>query len=252
MSGDFSRQRFVPSKDYSGVFSQQGRVQIDAEWNELVEIFDRRHRAETVDTIGPAAVPKQTPDGFRIALAGGVPTIGAGRIYVDGLLAENHGKARPGETRLDFDPLLAELVGSEPLLYTEQPYFPSVGTSAPFPTSGGPYLVYLDVWQRAVTALEDPDLVENAVGVDTTTRTQTAWQVRFLDLGNAGSGISCATPDGDLPGWLDLTAPSAGRLTTDEVGIAEEEDPCLSPPSGGYKGLENYLYRVEIHDGGVR
>src|SRR5207244_13126019 len=27
-------------------------------------------------------------------------------------------------------------------------------------------------------------------------------------------------------------------------------DPCLIAPSGGYRGLENRTYRVEIHDGG--
>src|SRR5262245_46833924 len=107
MSGDYSRQRFNPFRDYSGVFMQQGRVQLDADWNELVDIVDHRRRAETVDTIGPATVPKETPDGFKITLTGAGPTIGPGRIYVDGLLAENHGQAP-----LDFDPILAELRGT--------------------------------------------------------------------------------------------------------------------------------------------
>ena len=248
MSGDYSRQRFSPTKDFSGVFSQQGRVQLDADWNELVEIFERRHRAETVDTVGRAAVPRDIPDGFEIALSAGGPTIGAGRIYVDGLLAENHGQAAPGQPLFDFDPVLAELRGSAPLPYAGQPYLPNAAAVAPFPVAGGPHLVYLDVWQREVTHLEDPDLVENAVGIDTTTRIQTAWQVRVLP--NVGSGVTCDSPDGDLQGWLDLIAPSAGRLTTVAVGVAEEDDPCLTPPSGGYKGLENHLYRVEIHDGG--
>src|SRR5262245_55395753 len=165
MSGDYSRQRFDPFRDYSGVSMQQGRVQLDADWNELVDIVDRRRRAETVDTIGTATVPKETPDGFKITLPGGVPTIGPGRIYVDGLLAENHGREP-----FEFDPVLAELRGSGPLPYTEQPYLKNVATVAPFPTSGGPHLVYLDVWERDVTYLEEPDLVEIAVGVDTTTR----------------------------------------------------------------------------------
>ncbi|MCD6032886.1 MAG: hypothetical protein K0S78_5068, partial [Thermomicrobiales bacterium] len=218
------------------------------DWNELVEILERRHRAETVDTVGRSAVPRDIPGGFEIALTGGGPTIGPGRIYVDGLLAENHGQAPAGQTQLDFDPVLAELRGSAPLPYNGQPYLPNAAAVAPFPAAGGPHLVYLDVWQRELTYLEEPDLVENAVGVDTTTRAQTAWQVRVLP--NVGTGITCDSPDGDLQGWLDLIAPSAGRLTTAAVGVAEEDDPCLTPPSGGYKGLENHLYRVEIHDGG--
>ena len=32
--------------------------------------------------------------------------------------------------------------------------------------------------------------------------------------------------------------------------MATADDPCLIPPSGGYRGLENRFYRVEIHDSG--
>ena len=38
MSSDFSRQRFKPSKNFSSVLMQQGRVQLDADWNELLEM----------------------------------------------------------------------------------------------------------------------------------------------------------------------------------------------------------------------
>ncbi|MGZ8445069.1 MAG: DUF6519 domain-containing protein, partial [Candidatus Binatia bacterium] len=181
MSGDYSRQRFDVKHDFTGVLMQQGRVQLDADWNELVAILDRRLRAETTDIIGKSTVPKETPEGFRIQLAAGVLTIGRGRIYVDGLLAENHGKAP-----MEFDPILAEQRGTLALPYNEQPYFPEVASAAPAPTAGGPHLVYLDVWQREVTYLQDPNLVETAVGVDTTTRLQTVWQVRVL--ANVGAG----------------------------------------------------------------
>lgn len=252
MSGDYSRESFAPFKDYSGVLMQQGRVQLDADWNELIDIIDRRIRAGTLDTIGLATVPKQTPDGFKI-LTAGIATIGPGRIYVDGLLAENHGKAHPdpanpGTSHFEFDRVLAELRGTDPVPYDEQPYFPNVSTVAPFPKTGGPHLVYLDVWRREVTYLEDPGLVEKAVGVDTTTRTQTVWQVRVLP--NVGAGATCDTPDNALAGWLDVIKPSAGRLSTAAVGVPSDEDPCLTPPTGGFKGLENRLYRVEIHDKG--
>lgn len=38
MSGDYSRFTFDPHNDFSGVLMQQGRVQLDADWNELVAI----------------------------------------------------------------------------------------------------------------------------------------------------------------------------------------------------------------------
>ena len=241
MSGDYSRVRFDPKNDFSGVLMQQGRVQLDADWNELVELLDRRLRAQTADIIGKSTVPKETPDGFRIQIAPGGLTIGRGRIYVDGLLAENHGKAP-----LEFDAVLAEQRGTLALPYNEQPYFPNVSVVAPAPAGGGPHLVYLDVWQREVTFLHDGDLVEKAVGVDTTTRKQTAWQVKVLT--NVGAGATCGSP---LEAWNALIAPSAGRLSSKAVGVPTNTDPCLVPPSGGYRGLDNRLYRVEIHDGGA-
>jgi len=240
MSSDISRQRFDPANDFSSVLMQQGRVQLDADWNEWNEILDRRWRSETIDIIGRGTVPKETPDGFKIEITGGVLTIGRGRIYVDGLQVENH-----GDGNLEFDPILAESRGVDPLPYEKQPYCKDLG---PLPEAGGPHLVYLDVWEREVTYVEDPNLVENAVGVDTTSRVQTAWQVRVLP--NVGDGANCATPDQELNGWLDIIQPSAGRLTTRAVGVATPADPCLIAPSGGYRGLENRTYRVEIHDGG--
>jgi len=247
MSGDYSRVRFDPRIDLSGVLMQQGRVQLDSDWNEWVAVLDRRLRAESVDTFGVhitpgitgvAVVSPQTPDAFKIEAAGGNISIGCGRMYVDGLLAENHG----GGT--EFDPVLAELRGITALAYNQQPYFPA----APALPGGGPHLVYLEVWQREVTHLQQPNLVENAVGVDTTTRLQTAWQVRLL--GGIGTA-SCTTPDATVTGWQALTLPSGGRMSVKAEGVPPDLDPCELPPGGGYRGLENQLYRVEIHDGGA-
>jgi len=241
MSGDYSRVRFDPKNDFGAMLMQQGRVQLDADWNEWAALLDRRWRAETVDIIGRGTVPKETPEGFRVQIAAGGLTIGRGRIYVDGLLAENHGKAP-----LEFDAVLAEQRGTLAVPYNEQPYFPNVSVAAPAPTTGGPHLVYLDAWRREVTFLEDATLVEKAVGVDTTARWQTVWQVKILP--NVGSGATCGSP---LEAWNELIAPSDGRLSSAAVGVPTNTDPCLLPPSGGYRGLENRLYRVEIHDGGA-
>ena len=91
MSSDISRQRFNPTNDFQNVLMEQGRVQLDADWNEWNEILDRRWRSETIDIIGRCVVPLETPDGFGIQLSGGAMTIGRGRVYVHGLPAENHG-----------------------------------------------------------------------------------------------------------------------------------------------------------------
>jgi len=247
MSGDYSRVRFDPRVDIAGVMMQQGRVQLDADWNEWVAVLERRQRAETVDTFGVhvtpgvsgvAVVSPQTPDAFKITASGGAISIGRGRMYVDGLLAENHG----GGT-LEFDPLLCELRGQSALDYTQQPYFPA----PPALPAGGPHLAYLEVWQRELTHVQRPELVESAVGVDTTTRLQTVWQVRML--ANIGAA-DCTTPDAGVAGWANLIRPSGGRMSIKAEGVAPDLDPCELPPGGGYRGLENQLYRIEIHDGG--
>ena len=68
MSGDYSRERFDPANDYSGMLQQQGKVQLDAAANELFRILERRGRAQTTDTIGRCMVPRDTEQGFAIAI----------------------------------------------------------------------------------------------------------------------------------------------------------------------------------------
>ncbi|MGQ0445280.1 MAG: DUF6519 domain-containing protein, partial [Beijerinckiaceae bacterium] len=199
MHGDYSRYRFDPFLDFAAVLDQQGRVALDAERNEFSEILQRRLRAETVDIIGRCVVPRETPDGFRIQISGAGNAkelrIGPGRMYVDGLLEENHGSAPfsfdMATTRPDGSPVgvLGELVGQEPVRYEDQPYR---GAPLAYPEEDGPHLVYLDVWQREVTASQAPSLLEEALGgVDTTTRLQIVWQVRFLE--NVPRTVTCAT-----------------------------------------------------------
>jgi hypothetical protein len=59
MPGDFSRKTFDKKKHYSGVLMQQGRVQLDADWNEELDIGQYRTFTETKDVIGAAGVPRK-------------------------------------------------------------------------------------------------------------------------------------------------------------------------------------------------
>lgn len=260
MSGDNSRDSFDALRDFAGVFLQQGRAVLDADWNELVEIFERRIRAGTIDTIGRAVVPRETMEGFRIRVNAGEITIGPGSFYLDGMRLQNHGFAnfdgrfpdRPAPVQdrgVEVEDgglgVLDELTAppdAPHLPYEAQPYWP---TPAALPTSGT-HLAYLVAWQREVTPVKDPSLLDSALGgLDTTTRWQTVWQVRLLE--NVGTGTTCATPDEDVPGWIEQRAPSTARLTTSTIDIDTPEDPCLVPPTDGYTGIENQLYRVELH-----
>ncbi len=251
MSFDISRYTFRPRKNFLGVVMQQGRVQLDSDWNEWQSEYSRRLQAGTLDTIGQAVYPASTPNAFRItpgtnSSGNNALLIGAGRYYVDGLLAENHGP----KNQAAWDSALAELSGapaysttSASTDYTQQPYLPG----ATLPAGNGPFLAYLDVWQRDVTYLEDPDLIDKAVNIDTTGRLQTVWQVKLLDLSNFGSTPDCST---DIPAFDALEQPPAGRLTSGLVPNATS-GPCCLAPNTGYTGQENQMYRVEIHQGGA-
>jgi hypothetical protein len=255
MSFDSSRNLFNPWNDYLAVIMQQGRVQLDADWNELIAEFARRIQAGTLDILGLAGVPASTPFGFKINAykdGSGNPhiTSGTGRMYVDGLLVENRG---PG-VLAQWDFALAEWSGAPPgaaetdVDFTNQPYLP--GVTIP---GNGPFLVYIDVWQREVTYLQDPNLVDQAVGVDTTGRLQTVWQVKLLDVSSVPGGVSCYTPDSNIQSsslnWPGLIHPPTRGLITGLVP-SPSSGPCALSPTPGFTGLENQLYRVEIHQGG--
>ena len=85
-----TRATFRSAKHFHSVVMQQGRVQVDADWNESVDILSGLDETTRIDTIGPHGVPK-AGGGFEITVApdGADLLIGAGRIYVDGLLCES-------------------------------------------------------------------------------------------------------------------------------------------------------------------
>lgn len=221
MKGDFTRFTHDPRKHYTRVLKQQGRVDLDADWNEAVEIFTRRDRIEAIDVIGRCGVP-QDSNGFKIDATpdGSDLTITPGRIYVDGILCEREGPDAGSITEQE------DLPGYEP------------------PAEAGVYLAYVDVWDRHITYLEDPGIREVALGgPDTTTRTRTICQVRLLRIADDGplDRHACQPFPAD---------PSTGRLAAAAASSSAPTNPCAVPEGAGYTGLENRLYRVEIHDDG--
>ena len=110
----------------------------------------------------------------------------------------------------------------------------------------GLYLIYVDVWQRLLTALDDPSIREIALGgPDTTTRTKTVWQVKHWFAGTDPG--NCLTTFADFE---KLIAPGTGKLSARSKRVQTSTDACVVPPGAGYTGLENQLYRIEIHNGG--
>lgn len=213
MKGDFSRVTFDPRRHYSGVRMQQGRVQLDADWNEQVDITAHRIETEITDFVGQSGAPDgQAGFAISVTAAGQTPSgllVGPGRYYVDGMLVE----------------------AEDLVAFTAQPDFPG----AVLPTSDGTYLAYLDVWERHVTGLEDPRVVDPALaGADTATRIRTVAQVRLQLLTERDS----KAPQDYQPPWQ----PPWDRSISSGTLAARVSAPRPT--------LENQLYRVEIHQGG--
>lgn len=217
MKGDFSRQTFNAKKHYTAVLMQQGRVQVDADWNEQQKINQHRQQTTTHDLIGPCGVPEEE-DGFAIASNNGEFSISAGRLYVDGILCEN-------EEQVEFH---------------GQPDYPEASPTEFDETQK--YLFYLDVWERHLTSLDDSEIQEVALGgADTATRSQIIWQVKAKACDAPTCSTACLEE-----------APSTGKLKAQTNSTDPITDPlCQLPPTSGYRGLENQLYRVEIHHGGT-
>jgi hypothetical protein len=230
MKGDFTRSTFKPEKQYSGVRMQQGRVQLDADWNEQNDINSHRINTGSRDSIGPCGAP-QDGGGFKIDPTSDAQnlTISHGRIYVDGILCEN----------------------SKDIGITAQEDLPNDFPNNKLPDGAGVYLAYLDVWQRHMTAIEDTEIREVALGgPDTATRTKTVWQVRLKKLQDSTvvNGTIICKPIVDE--WKNITVGSDANLTAFTKKETPSNNPCIVPPGAGYRGLENQLYRVEIHVGG--
>jgi hypothetical protein len=236
MHGDFSRFTHDPTKHYSAVLSQQGRVQLDADFNEQAAVVLHYLRAVTADIIGPHGGPG---DGFKITPKADEKNqvtdlgIGFGHYYVDGILCEND---------------------ATDVTYLHQPdAFPS-SDDHPLPSTL-PFLVYLRVFERLVTAVEDPAIREVALGAngpDTAVRAQVVWQVlASTTIPGTGEKVDKTTNQKSVQQvWR--TQPTKNDRLKARGGQAAplDHDPCVVSPEARYRGAENQLYRVEIHTGG--
>jgi hypothetical protein len=241
MKGDFSRIRLNAAKRYTTVLKQQGRVDLDADANEQGAIDLHLRQTINADVIGPVGGPEGAA-GFDIQVQGDQITISPGRYYVGGILVET-------SEAYDYDtqPYLIDPAQTQ-LQLLEQLASASAGS-----TLG----LVLEVWQRMVTALDDPCLLEPALGqADTTTRLQTVWRVvGSIDAkSTADPGFGPGSPVAKLaPCCQVLYTPSPpGHSGKMGASLAQAGSDCGCQPiaAAGYQGLENQLYRIEIHTGG--
>ena len=306
MKADFTRNTFSPLKHFTRVLMQQGRVQLDADWNEQAAIQLRYLRALAADVIGEHGGPAAYW-GFAITELQLTPPvhadfrIGAGHYYVDGILCEVDSTSVPivaqsgnvvqvsswtvdgiqfqAEQYVEvsddvpasaFPPTLVQvkspdqarrtltLQGAPPNLanataphirhvvtYRTQPDYP-VPADAPLGSATGTYQVYVDVWERPITYVEDDSIREVALGgPDTAARAKVVWQVK---LTGPVAGGACLTPR-QIADRLHRHGP--GRLKAMAKQDAPSTDPGIVSRDSRYRGAENQLYRVEIQRSGV-
>jgi len=256
MNGDFTRDTFDPRKHFSRVLMQQGRVQLDADWNEQSAILLDYLRTLARDILGPAAGPADgNSRGFEIitndekggtnvddkirnierdetrrpalskAVGDGGIVIGPGHYYVEGALVKNE----------------------RAILYTEQL---GIGSSNQ-PEDLSRYknlLFYLDVWERYISYIQDDAIREKALGgPDTCARSKVVWQVKVL----SGDDLSCDSLDIDAEGKRRLPSLGGGKLRARaRKDDSSTDELCTISPESRYRGAENQLYRVEVHRGG--
>jgi hypothetical protein len=233
MKGDFSRRIFDAHKHYAGVLHQQGRVWLDSDWNE--EVFESLNllQQETSDIVGLCGVP-EPGTAFRISPNPNVSPITPGDFLISG--------GPGGQGRAYVDGIMCQL--DTPTTYLTQPDLPDAPVIA-MPTDGSDLtaLVYLEVWRRFISYLEDPSIRETALGgPDTTGRIKTIAQVKAVVIPNTVTNPTC----------LNSTLPvsGSGTLSTLTAPPPLPTDLCRLPDPGTFTGRENRLYRVEIHDPG--
>ncbi|MGH9429929.1 MAG: DUF6519 domain-containing protein [Terriglobia bacterium] len=311
MKADLTRNTFDPSKHFTRVIMQQGRVQLDADWNEQDAILVRNLRAFVRDALDPAFGPPGS-QGFLITPARAKDfQIGGGPYYVDGIRCEvdsapvlitgfpstntkqvqvgdwiadgvqfeklqyvmvSGGSSAPpaalvqitdvdpGNRILTFDTDVSGFKKFSPqvqhvITYLSQPDhpLPDPGMPSGGALSAGSYQVYLDVWERHITYIEDDSIREVALnGPDTATRAKLVCQVKVTTpcqsqgTSDAAGGAVCCTAQ-------QLTSTfqpgNRGRLKARAKQASASTDPCIISPQARYRGPENQLYRVEIHTG---
>ena len=246
MQIDISRPTFDAAKHFSSVLHLQGRALMDADLNEQALILLHQLRTVIADLVGPAATPVDAngSSGFLIVPAPnkdpklGDLSISPGRCYVKGILVENEVG--------DPDPKNS----STWLKYSTQPdgYVDLTTDHDRLPDK--PFGVYLRVWERAITFVQDPAIRDIALGdltPDTAARAKVIWQVAVMPL----DADPTTRLDTVLAGKLTEFSPRPGLLAVRaRRPLDADKDPCNVPPEAMYRGPENQLYRVEVHSGG--
>jgi hypothetical protein len=219
---------------------QQGRVLLEADWNEAQEIAAEQLRTETRELIGPTGTPD---DGYRVyaessarrvIVRGGTMYVGGVRVTLPRFII-----------REPTDP-----IGTE---YTNQPDWidpPDGDPTAAFE------MVWLELVEQEVSAVEDPALRDPALGgPDTAQRTRILQRIHRMKSSTADCDAAFAElqQTWSAQGWQ--YDPNTKRLQTNAALFAQfhadpnAATPCDPVSQPGFLGPENQFLRVAITSG---
>ena len=252
MRGDFTRDSFNSSKAFTRVLMQQGRVQLDADWNEQTSILLSYLQSLSRDLFGAHAGPEDNC-GFAIIPEAEIPNCGASKEQQVALraLLKDPGDFLIGPGAYYVDGVRA--FAQDFVLYSHQS---NLQRTRPLNNTNRPYhLIYLDVWEHSFSALQDPSMREVALnGADTAIRAGLVWQVRAHEW-------EANTTDADFDSvnqdWASFTehwqSCNRGRLKVRTAALSETDtlEPTTIAPDSAYRGPQNQLYRVEVHHSGT-
>jgi len=210
MKADISRDTFHAVRDIRRVVAQQGRPWLDADWNEQIAVL--LHRLETLaaDIFGEHAA---IGNGFK------VDKIIENKVEQPNTFSVARGRYYVRGLMCENDALW------EP---------PSDATF----DANSAYLVYLHAWEQYEAGVEDPASMEPALrGVETMGRTRVRWHIGWQkEKGAPDKAWEAFAEQREVP-----PATLSLRVRPDA------QDSSGAAGRAFYRGVENTLYRVEVH-----
>ena len=247
MGSDKARVSYNANKQYRAVVAQQGRVTLEADWNEAQQIAGEELQQETLDFVGATGTPD---DGYRIL----EPTksvkppfdfiVQGGTMYVGGIRAFLGDATQPSGASSKF-----KLSYFKQLDWLDHEGDPDWVEN---PTANREF-IYLTLREQEISAVEDEDLLEQALGgPDTTQRTRLIQHIVRLET----KAETCETAlEQAIKHWKEagLRFDGASMRLLSATGLKvsftnEKPKPKLCDPDarGGYLEADNQLFRVQI------